>query len=84
MNVEELQYIGQALTEILNSDKAIRESGEEKLKNIKSQEPDKYACYLVGVLEHRKSLLIFILNILSRFPIREQQSKNIEEMLAEI
>ena len=50
MNIEELQFIAGALTEVLNTDKAIRQGGEEKLKQVKSQSPDKYACYLVQAL----------------------------------
>lgn len=54
MNQQELDYIGQTLLEILSNDNAIRKQGEDKLLAIKSQEPDKYACYLVAVLAHRK------------------------------
>ena len=50
MNIEEMQFIAVALSEILNSDKTIRQAGEDKLKSIKSTQPDKYACYLVGIL----------------------------------
>lgn len=50
MNQQEIDYIGQTLTEILNNDNNIRKQGEEKLLAIKNQEPDKYACYLVAIL----------------------------------
>ena len=55
MNVEELKYISNALVDILKADKATRESGEEKLKQIKASQPDKYACYLVSILQQGKS-----------------------------
>jgi hypothetical protein len=54
MNQQEIDYIGQTLTEILNNDNNIRKQGEEKLLAIKNQEPDKYACYLVAILALRK------------------------------
>lgn len=54
MNQQELDYIGQTLLEILNNDNVIRKQGEDKLLAIKSQEPDKYACYLVAILGLRK------------------------------
>ena len=50
MNDQEILYIGQTLTEILDNDNLVRKAGEEKLLAIKSQEPDKYACYLVAIL----------------------------------
>ena len=53
MNIEEIQYMGLALQEILNSDKQTRDNGEEKLKNIKLTEPNKYACYLVSILQSK-------------------------------
>jgi hypothetical protein len=45
--LQELQYIGQTLTEILSNDNIVRKAGEEKLLQVKSGEPNKYACYLV-------------------------------------
>lgn len=54
MNQQELDYIGQTLLEILNNDNNIRKQGEAKLLAIKSSEPEKYACYLVAILGHRK------------------------------
>jgi hypothetical protein len=42
--------VATALQEILNNDKAVREGGEEKLKQIKSGDPNKYAKYLVVAL----------------------------------
>lgn len=36
MDAQELQYIGQTLTEILSNDNAIRKAGEDKLIAIKS------------------------------------------------
>ena len=54
MNQQEIDYIGLILTEILNNDNIVRKQGEEKLLTIKSQEPDKYACYLVAILGNRK------------------------------
>lgn len=50
MNAQELVYIASTLQEILSNDNNIRKQGEEKLNAIKSQEPEKYACYLVAVL----------------------------------
>lgn len=54
MNLQELQYIGQTLLEILSPDNELRKAAEEKLNVIKSQEPDKYAVYLVGILQQGK------------------------------
>lgn len=54
MNQQELDYIGQTLNEILNNDNLIRKQGEDKLLQIKSSEPDKYACYIVAILGNRK------------------------------
>lgn len=54
MNQQELDYVGQTLLEILNNDNAVRKQGEAKLLAIKSGEPEKYACYLVAILGHRK------------------------------
>lgn len=54
MNQQELDYMGQTLLEILNNDNIIRKQGESKLIAIKSGEPEKYACYLVAILGHRK------------------------------
>ncbi len=54
MNTQELQYLGQTLSEILNANNDIRKQGEEKLNQIKSQEPDKYACYLTAIIAQRK------------------------------
>ena len=51
MNTQELQYIGQTLTEILSNDNNTRKAGEDKLLSIKSAEPDKYACYLVSIIQ---------------------------------
>jgi importin-5 len=42
--------IGQLLSEILQNDNTIRKSAEDKLNAAKSQDPDRYACYLVSVL----------------------------------
>ncbi len=50
MNQQELEYIGQTLTEILSNDNLVRKAGEDKLLQIKSAEPNKYACYLVSIL----------------------------------
>ena len=57
LNQAEIDYIGQTLTEILNNDNIIRKQGEDKLLQIKQQEPEKYACYLVTILSLRKYLL---------------------------
>ena len=54
MNQSELQHIGQTLTEILSNDNNVRKAGEANLAAIKQQEPDKYACYLVAILQQRK------------------------------
>jgi hypothetical protein len=54
MNTSELQYIGQTLTEILSNDNNTRKAGEDKLLSIKSAEPDKYACYLVSIIQQGK------------------------------
>jgi hypothetical protein len=57
MNQDELQHIGLILTQILSNDNNVRKAGEGNLVNIKQQEPDKYACYLVAILQQRKCLL---------------------------
>jgi len=57
MNQDELQHIGLTLTQILSNDNNVRKAGESNLVNIKQQEPDKYACYLVAILQQRKCLL---------------------------
>jgi hypothetical protein len=54
MNQQEIEYLGQTLLEILSNDNNVRKSGEDKLLQIKSQEPDKYACYIVTILSMRK------------------------------
>lgn len=55
MNQEELQHIGLTLTQILSNDNNVRKAGESNLVAIKQQEPDKYACYLVAILQQGKS-----------------------------
>ena len=54
MNQYELQHIGQTLSEILSNDNNVRKNGEANLSAIKQQEPEKYACYLVAILQQRK------------------------------
>ena len=47
---EEIQMIGQVLSEILQNDNNLRKAAEEKLNTAKRTDPDRYACYLVSVL----------------------------------
>jgi len=54
MNQQELSYLAQTLQDILNNDNIVRKQGEEKLNAIKSGEPDKYACYLVTIIQSGK------------------------------
>lgn len=51
MNEQEILYIGQTLTEILSNENTVRKAGEEKLLAIKQAEPNKYACYLVSIMQ---------------------------------
>ena len=57
MNQQEIVYVAQTLTQILDNNNEVRKAGEEKLNAIKLQEPDKYACYLVTMVQHRKLYL---------------------------
>jgi hypothetical protein len=50
MNQQELEFIAASLTQILNNDNVVRKQGEDNLLAIKSQQPDKYACYLVAIM----------------------------------
>ena len=68
MNQQEIDYIAQTLMQILDNDNIIRKQGEEKLLQIKSQEPDKYAAYLVSILQQRKSVTICKARSLTYFP----------------
>jgi hypothetical protein len=43
--------LAQTLSEILNENKDIRESGEKKLSTAKAASPDMYACYLVSIIQ---------------------------------
>jgi hypothetical protein len=54
MNQQELVYLASTLQEILSNDNNVRKAGEEKLNAIKSGEPDKYACYLVALIQSSK------------------------------
>jgi len=54
MNQQEFDFIASALTQILNNDNEVRKQGEQNLLVIKSQQPDKYACYLVAILSDGK------------------------------
>ena len=42
--------IGQILSEILQNDNNVRKAAEEKLSAAKKSDPDRYACYLISVL----------------------------------
>lgn len=54
MNTQELGYLVSTLGEILSNDNTVRKAAEDKLNAIKSGEPDKYACYLVTILQSGK------------------------------
>ena len=58
MNQQELSYLAATLQEILSNENSVRKAGEEKLNQIKSQEPDKYACYLIALMQLRKLLFV--------------------------
>lgn len=47
---QEINMIGQILSEILQNDNTLRKVAEDKLNAAKRQDPDRYACYLVSVL----------------------------------
>ena len=47
---QEINTIGQILSEILQNDNNLRKAAEEKLNLAKRSDPDRYACYLVSVL----------------------------------
>ena len=47
MNTTEMNYVALALEDILNTNKSIREGGEQRLKEVKAASPEKYACYLI-------------------------------------
>lgn len=47
---DEIQMIGQVLSEILQNDNTLRKLAEEKLNTAKRTDPDRYTCYLVSVI----------------------------------
>lgn len=40
---------------MLSNDNLVRNTGQEKLGTIKHNEPDKYTCYLIAILQQGKS-----------------------------
>ena len=50
INQNELAQIGQILSNVLQTDNNIRKQAESQLNDAKRAEADRYACYMVAVL----------------------------------
>ena len=51
MNAEELKLVGETLSQILLNDNVARKEAETKLTDLRNNQSDKYAVYMVSIIQ---------------------------------